>query len=46
MTKKTDSETFASPVVPFFPAERLLAYRVAQEVLLDLDLLQRLFGAD
>ena len=31
--KKTDPETFASPVVPFFPAERLLAYGVAREVL-------------
>ena len=31
--KNPTSETFASPVVPFFPAERLLAYRVAREVL-------------
>ena len=31
--KKTDSETFASPIVPLFPAERLLAYTVAREVL-------------
>ncbi len=31
--KKTDSETFANPSVPYFPAERLLAYRVAREVL-------------
>src|SRR6187397_766134 len=30
--KKTDSETFASPSF-YFPAERLLAYRVAREVL-------------
>jgi hypothetical protein len=30
---KTVSETFASPAVPYFPAERLLAYRVAREVL-------------
>jgi four helix bundle protein len=30
--KKTDSETFASPTF-FFPAERLLAYRVARELL-------------
>jgi len=31
--KKTDSETFASPSVPSFPADRLLAYRAACEVL-------------
>ena len=30
--KKTDSETFASPSV-FFPAEQLIAYRVARELL-------------
>ncbi len=39
--KKTDSETFASPVVPFFPAERLLAYRVAREVLAEIARLSR-----
>jgi len=33
---KPVSETFASPVVPFFPAERLLAYRVAQDVLTEI----------
>jgi four helix bundle protein len=31
--KKTDSETLASPSIPYFPAERLIAYRVAQDVL-------------
>jgi len=31
--RKTASETFASPSVPSFPADRLLAYRVAREVL-------------
>jgi four helix bundle protein len=31
--KKTDSGTFASPLLPTFPADRLLAYRVAREVL-------------
>ena len=31
--KNPTSETLASPVVPYFPAERLLAYRVAREVL-------------
>ena len=34
--KKTVSETFASPVVPYFPAERLVAYRVAQDVLTEI----------
>ena len=41
MTKKTDSETFASPVVPYFPAERLVAYRVAREVLAEVARLSR-----
>ncbi len=31
--RKTDAETFASPSVPSFPADRLLAYRVARSVL-------------
>jgi len=39
--KKTDSETFASPSVPYFPAERLLAYRVAREVLAEVARLSR-----
>jgi len=30
--RKTDSETFAHPAVPSFPADRLLAYHVAREV--------------
>ena len=39
--KKTGSETFASPSVPYFPAERLLAYRVAREVLAEVARLSR-----
>ena len=42
---KTDSETFASPSVPFFPAERLLAYRVAREVLAEVQRLSRATSA-
>src|SRR6187397_34619 len=38
--KKTDSETFASPSF-YFPAERLLAYRVANEVLTEVARLSR-----
>ena len=33
--KNPSSETVASPSVPYFPAERLLAYRVAREVLVE-----------
>jgi len=39
--RKTDSETFASPSVPFLPADRLLAYRVAREVLAEIARISR-----
>jgi len=38
--KKTDSETFASPSF-YFPAERLLAYRVARELLAEVARISR-----